>query len=376
MCSICIVILIRPVGASTDRTVTIFANRQPTLLQYPIGNLFEIANLNTEITLTHIGYQTLNQIQTTQCVQVLTTGTLGQQSCNLPQYCGRVEYFKNSSTWFTEVGLCIGLGPTPIIIDINGHKYTKNLYNVYQPSFPQHRFRHLTYIKELEINGQVTKYRQLTMEDVSMLLLNLENTDDWYIYSNSLIWSFPMYNTNIRPLKPYTQSVDSKICIPTISENLVPIILGPMSKETALYNSMFTQYVLPGMTPTTKRFIVDYDSIMDGKGKIVRNNGQFILTCDPAKETMSLLPISLTTILNTIGQAVTIVITTIFSALLGAVYYAAKIINNTVNIYLATLIIIINVYKYKLSLFDSVLSSIFITIVLQQLHGHYNVSYN
>lgn len=373
-------------GSTTDRLVNIYTSPTSALPYYAIGNLLENANIQSSIRLTHVGYQKLNQIETTQCVEILTTGILAATQCHLPPHCGQVEYFKNSSTWTTETGICIGMGSSPIIINKGRTVYSKNLYKLYQPELgpttftgkhKRHR-RHKHTVKHYnrEYGPRHWDYRGLSPDDVIMFVLNLENSDQYYLYSSSLLTSFALYHQNMTIMKPWVQVVDYRLCIPTIPQSHLPVVLGPMTYDQAIYNSIFTPVWLPGMTKTTLRFITDYDSYMNGSGYIVANNDQFEVRCDPAKATMTLLPVSLTTVLNTIGQAVLVVITTIVTSLLDAVWYVVRLLNYAVNVYLSALFVIINVYKYRMSLFDSIVTSIAVTVVVQYLHGHYNHGYS
>lgn len=59
-------------------------------------------------------------IDTTQCIQIIVTGTIAAVTCNLPAHCGSVVYNKVSSTWWgTETGVCVGMGQKPMAIRFN-----------------------------------------------------------------------------------------------------------------------------------------------------------------------------------------------------------------------------------------------------------------
>lgn len=363
-------------GTTTHRSVNIRVIEKHRGPYYSIGSILKHAEVHQTITLRHIGYQTLEQLSSTQCAEVLTTGVLAQQSCNLPPHCGRVEYFKNTSTWFSEVGICVGLGPVPIVITIGSTSYTNNLYNVYAAQLTSAAIRDVLAHDKVKYMPHHKLDNNLNIVDLQMALLNKQNSDEWFIYAQELSLSYPLYSLNLLPQKPYTHAIDSRICIPTIQYSTVPIILGPMTKDEAIYNSMFTLLYLPGITPTTLQFITDYDSYMNGEGFVVSNNNKFTLACDPAKMTMTLLPITITSVLNTIGHALLILLTTILSALIDAIKYILRLIGHAANLYVTIILVIINIYKFRMSLFDSLATSIVIAIVVQYLHGHYNYGYN
>lgn len=368
-------------GASANSLVTIHRTPQSSAPQYAIGNLLYIAQIQSGIELHLIGYQTLEQIETTQCVEILTSGALSQISCHLPPHCGRVEYVKNSSTWFTEIGICIGVGQTPIQVKEDDVTYVKNMYKVYHPILKPTtiKWRHLTrkvgkYPRK-HMPRSDYQFRGLHIEDIVMFVLNKENSDDWYIYSAYLHSSFAMYTQKLIIEKPQFNSVDSKVCITTLTQSRIPIILGPMSKKEAIYNSMFTSVFLPGMKTTKLRFVVDHDTFMNGSGYVAFNDDDFVVNCNPSKATMTLLPVTLTSVLNTVGHSVLIITTTILYSLLDAVQYVVRLVSFAVNLYIALIFVCINVYKYRMSLFDSIITSLAMTLVVQYLHGHCNYRY-
>lgn len=374
-------------GSTTDRLVNVYTTSSSRQPYYAIGNLLEHANIQSAVELKFIGYQKLDQIQTTQCVEILTTGILAATQCHLPPHCGQVEYFKSTSTWTTETGVCIGMGSSPIVVTRGSTVYSKNLYKIYEPQLAPVTFesnrKNIRHKRKHVVNHHIRKYgprdfsyRGLSPDDVVMFVLNLENSDKYYLYAASIYSSFALYFPNMTIIKPWIQVVDNRLCIPTIPQSHLSVVLGPMTYDEAIYNSIFTPVWLPGMTKTTLRFVTDYDSYMNGSGYVVANDDQFELRCDPAKATLTLLPVSLTTVLNTIGQAVLVVIVTIMSSLLDAIWYLVRLLNYAINIYLCTLFIIINVYKFRMSLFDSALTSLATTVVVQYLHGHYNHGYS
>lgn len=318
------------------------------------------------IAINKYAYQNLDQFNTKQCVEVLTTGPITTVNCHLPAHCGSVEYTKTTSSWFSEVGVCIGMGEVPIIFHSqNKQVIAKNHYEVYYPTLEakgnkQHLNRHFKHRHHLTLPNKQINAKAITPTQITMILLHNPVNNNWFIYSMELMWSFPLYNDVYAAVHPRFKTLQTKVCIPTITNNNIPIFMGPYNRTEALRKSILLQ---SHNGATDLRMILDYDNYIDGHGVVRQNNNKYQVVCNPTIMTSSLIPISISSVISTVGHCVLVVASTLWILIYEALMYICSLLTQIINPVVLFMSIIINVYKYKLSLIDSVVISIIISLV-------------
>nr|UDL14005.1 MAG: hypothetical protein [Xiangshan tombus-like virus] len=134
-------------------------------------------------------------IDTTQCIQVVTTGALSNTKCTLPTYCGSIVYSTIQSTWWGKrVGVCIGMGQKPITLRTGTKVQVPKGWNM------------LT--KKSTSGRRTPKSGTITME------LLWHPVTGWKSVHADHLNAYPMLNLTSRDfVVPHLQTIQGKHCI-------------------------------------------------------------------------------------------------------------------------------------------------------------------
>lgn len=239
-----------------------------------------------------------------QCIQILYTGTFSQISCSLPPHCGSAVYHSIIDKWFgTSVGLCYGVGNSPISIKVNNKIHFKSSADwaaVYTPSFRKYSNDYpfpFNYSESFSLLHQTSP----TGHSTYRLMPN------FIIYSQLLLtdqgeYILPgLYKTN-----------DSRYCSMKYSSSPNAIIDYPHA-HTALHavcQSNLPVYCLQPYScltpPSVPKRVISPSYTFSYNGQNLELSDLHLPTivdCDPYAQTTNILPFSLSTITHTIAHA-------------------------------------------------------------------------
>lgn len=114
--AVCLLGLIMPLSLAETHNIPQIHPPYPLMRMSPRLTPERIASAcsdgaNVSIALNDLQYF-VRPLPDTQCVEIITTGSLSSASCSLPPHCGSSKYTQINSGWFSSLGRCEGLGFT------------------------------------------------------------------------------------------------------------------------------------------------------------------------------------------------------------------------------------------------------------------------
>lgn len=336
-------------------------------VQYTKLGVFLDHKIFSATLVTNNTYTVIDQFNSKQCIQVLTTGTISTVSCSLPPYCGIHSYTKISSTWYgKEIGVCVGAGVFPEFYansDFNV-KIAKNMYKVYHVQLTPIRTFNFVKKSKMSVTGIKSHFDAINMD-----VLVHPITGQYFVRSSLIRSSFPQFDLDGNLLQPeYVDSENGLKCIPRINSIKIPIMLGPFDRLEAINNGIF-YHCRPAIDPDCYpgSVILDYAGILVN-GRIQMLTTDVDVRCDPGYSTLSVLPGgAFSAILHVMGQAVTIFVQTLLDLLWYPITFLYDQTVHFINLPTLILVSLYSVYKYQLRLLDSAIIGLVGAVVVELL---------
>lgn len=284
-------------------------------------------------------------INTNQCIEVLTTGLLAATSCNLPIHCGTEFYSPKTSTWWgTKVGLCIGMGLKPQVIDLKKQLLMQPGWLIgYQPVFD---------------------CPTIPIYHSNLILHDLIN-DSYYVISPYFAKLHPIYSiTNRSFIEPTTIQQDGDYCIPYIQSTVQPYKLGPFNLIQALQHSFLVQEDAGPVRITSNQQLTQTAVFYAKTQTVVETLQNSQIQCDPPLTTTNYLPATISSIPKTIANTAITLFETVFHYLQIAFDRIARYLAKILDPFIFIINFYFWYYKQRRSFTDGIISTLVFTLII------------
>jgi hypothetical protein len=285
------------------------------------------------------------RIDTTQCIEVLTTGILASVQCNLPPHCGNVLYEKQSSNWFrTEVGVCIGMGFKPMSYRFEGKAFIP----------PQWRM-----ITHMMITGNVTQ-----KTDITMVVL-WDPINHYTVVPKYTINEYPILDLRTFDfVMPIMREIQGKKCVDYTHYTDCPLEL--VNVDPWLY-AVFqpTNHHNHNVDALQDTLFEQQTCWLRSTLQVSRSKYQNI-RCEATRATSNMLPTVISSIPKTIGNVVLVVLRVIAETITNSVYELLHILSYVIDLPTFCLGFIYLVYKHR-AVVDSAIISFIISLIIAHI---------